>query len=143
MKFRHAFTFVSSVFTTNARSQGNSALYCENYVQQAWDAIIKSQARKCGYTGARWSPNTEKHRAFCLRSDPGVTLSETQARMQGFDCCEYAVSALEQVLKASQAKCGFSGARWSDSLSAHRDWWAARNRDYEACYRAVPRIKGR
>ena len=142
------------VFATDSRSQGDlgkrapefrANVYCAEYVRQAYEDTIVNQTYKCGYTGHRWNPDRDAHLAFCERNNQDVINSERNARRDEADCCKYAAKALEAVLRASQNNCGFSGARYSPNLSAHRDWCnsvprsfrdneeAWRDRDWDAC----------
>jgi hypothetical protein len=60
---------------------------CEHYARTAVAQYQQNLARRCGYTGARWSDNYQGHYGWCLTASQAFADSETQARVDGLNKC--------------------------------------------------------
>ena len=61
---------------------------CANYAQAAINQQDKNLSRQCGYRGARWSGNYNRHYEWCLDSSRRARRNERQARRRALERCE-------------------------------------------------------
>jgi hypothetical protein len=109
---------------------------CDAYVKEA---AAKAQAVRqlgCGYelNDPRWAAGQAGHARWCKTAPKEAVVTETAHRRGQFKLCQlcrsYADLATAAAADNANAKCGFSGARWSARAEDHFGWCTAtRNTD--------------
>lgn len=110
---------------------------CEGYALTAAAQIRQNHEQQCGFSGPRWSADTQVHRAWCASQSVETLAAETRGRVAqlrsclrgresavGDDarCTQYAADAVYAVGLQSAHACGHSGARWSADFLLHYRW---------------------
>lgn len=122
-----------------AQSFGPEIHDCHEYTARATDQV--HMGKGCGFTGPRWSDNSNDHYNWCLGATPAARGSEDQQRkfdlvncrtyasglyLSFHDCNLYGWRAMSQVeiakLVAQRSSCTFAGPRWSDKFDDHVNW---------------------
>lgn len=67
-----------------------SKAFCDSYASQAVAQVKEAQQRKCGFAGARWTPNFNDHAGWCmaLGGDRRAPNSEAAARTKELAACK-------------------------------------------------------
>ena len=106
--------------------------FCDNYASSVMSDVDNNQRSRCGFSGARWSPDQEMHRKWCLglNNKQNLPCTEHEARRVALEGCyawcrRYGVTAEDQADKAGALHCGFTGPRWENERSPHIQWCQA------------------
>jgi hypothetical protein len=125
-------TFVAMALLLPAgAARGADAATCNTYVREA---VAKAQAVRrldCGYAlnDPRWAAGQAGHARWCKAASKEAIVTETAHRRGQFKLCQlcrsYADLATAAAADNANAKCGFSGARWSANAGDHFGWCKA------------------
>ena len=103
--------------------------FCEIYANSVMNDVDFNVRGRCGFSGARWSPDREMHRKWCLglNGNQALPCTEHQARSVAIDDCrvwcrKYMVQAADAADKNGELHCGFMGPRWSNERADHGSW---------------------
>jgi hypothetical protein len=119
-----AFMAMALLLPTGAARAADAAT-CDAYVKEA---VAKSQAVRqlgCGYepNDPRWAAGQTGHARWCKSASKEAVVTETAHRRGQFKLCQlcrsYADLATAAAADNANAKCGFSGARWSARAEDH------------------------
>lgn len=116
---------------------------CRSYTNQAIAQQQENKRRGCGFAGARWHVDYNRHYNSCLRSMVPWSTRETNIRKNALkkctntggkakDCSAYANHAIHQQNTNIRVKCNYSGPRW------HTNY----NRHYNGCMGNTPNWRG-
>lgn len=131
---------LSALWTGEAAAQG-----CRNYAQTAVDQHAENLSLNCGFQGARWNGDFQRHRNWCRTVGDNARTRETDVREQrlqqcrvarapqqpagrGGQCARYAQVAVNQQAENLRLNCGFQGPRWQSNFVRHRSWCRTVNR---------------
>ncbi|MDD3846396.1 MAG: hypothetical protein PHC90_08545 [Syntrophorhabdaceae bacterium] len=107
---------------------------CQQYANAAVSHNKENLARKCGFTGTRWTSDYKGHYDWCFTAPQNLADSETRARAdalrqcrtnqanRGPLCQQYARTAVSQNQQNLNKKCGYAGARWTGDYQGHYKW---------------------
>ncbi len=106
---------------------------CRQYASTAVSQNQENLARKCGFTGTRWTSDYQGHYKWCMGVQQSYASSETLARANalrqcqsrpdhGPRCQKYASTAVSQNRENQLRRCGYTGARWTGDYQGHYKW---------------------
>jgi hypothetical protein len=103
--------------------------FCDFYANSVMLDVDRNVRSRCGFSGARWSPDREMHRKWCLglNGNQALPCTEHQARSVALDDCsawcrKYSAQAYGAAVKNDDLNCGFTGPRWSVEMDDHIRW---------------------
>lgn len=126
---------------------GDRAEACRDYAEEAVSQIADARRRNCGFSGARWQGGYNVHYNWCMSARRGEREAESRARTDELRRCrsgdsegdraeacgDYSRQSMAQIREARRLGCGFTGARWQPSTTAHYEWcMTVRRADREA-----------
>ena len=103
-----------------------SQITCGNYMLDAVKKAEEARQSRCGFSGPVWSTDGLGHKRSCEGANDESVAHEKQERANALGKCQscrrYASETQQAVARATQFKCGFSGARWSPDTEGHFRW---------------------
>lgn len=69
-------------------SGGTNEGYCNAYAKRAVNAHKQNVRNRCGFRGARWHGNYDRHYQWCLRVPKNTAESESKGRQQQLKGCK-------------------------------------------------------
>ena len=97
---------------------------------------LDDSAFSCGFTGPRWTSDSNAHYQWCLGATIQQLNAESDAREYGLHHCalckDYADQELKQAATARDLHCKVTGARWKRDSAGDYQWCMSQASDPEA-----------
>lgn len=124
-------------------------LLCRKYARDAMAYVNEGRRLGCGFSGADWANDRQRHFRWCMRGDNIASAALQNERRKGAleacrtaqadtgggqsgtgagqrpsdaSCDAYARAAVIDAQSAIDNKCDFTGGRWSLEYDVHFDW---------------------